>query len=394
MDKSLICFTGIFRNEAPVVKKTFDSVAPYVDKIALIDTESTDGTMDVLISENEKHRKQGSVTSATFVDYSTTRNKALELAQSKLSEPNALFTLMLSADEVLEGGEALRKFLWEHENDAQGAYCVTMQSGTRQWPYARVLRNGGGWRYVGKVHERPVGPKGEVEAPLIPGVRIVHTGSDPERKAKRLREFDLPLLEAEVNDDTKTIEERAHPLYFLGETLTVMAGPRHLVKNNTWKFGEWMSLNLRAMGYYFRYAQLAEQEGSTAHDQWKSLYATFMYLHLADECGIYTSSEMIGRLEALCSAAPRLAEAHFLLARHTAQEDARRGLHMSLKAAAVAKDVLENPGFEVVDTRLEWLCLMLAAQCAKELKKHIQARELAEKCIAAGGPKATVEGCL
>ena len=393
MTQPLLCLAAMFKNEAATVRQTLESVKPFIDRWTVLDTRSTDETSGIVLRTLHlcENPVRGLLHGDDFVDYATTRNRVLELAE----EQHAVFTLTMSADETLSGGEALRAFLESHRDAPEGAYCVMMQTGSRMWPYSRVLRTGAGWRYVGKIHERPVGPNGEVAGPLIPGVLITHTPSDPERKIARLRDFDLPLLTQEVNDESKSLEERAHAMFFLAETHASLAG--WCPKDSSGEFvvgGQWLSHQMAAMAYYFRYAQIAENPKSPARDHDKAMYALFLYYHIAEKTNLYTSAELVARLEMFVSAAPKLAEARFMLADHSARLDVRQGLYHALQAVDVAKEARENPTHEAMDNRIEWLSLMVASQCAKQLKKDQQAKELAERGIAAGGPRAVFEGAL
>src|SRR5262249_29371761 len=131
-----------------------------------------------------------------------------------------VFTLMLSGDEVLVGGAELRAFLEESRESDVGAYNVTVQSGSRQWPYPRVLRTDAGWRYKRPIHELPVGPNGERSQVLIPGVRVIHEpgAEDQVRKCKRILKFDLPTLTKLVNDESKSLIDRTGDIFYLAET--------------------------------------------------------------------------------------------------------------------------------------------------------------------------------
>lgn len=389
--RPLLSFCAIFKNEAATVRKTLGSVKSFIDNWAVLDTGSSDGTEGFVVGDLADI--PGTLRRGPFVDYATARNSALDLV-TKNNNP-AVFSLMMSADETLEGGEALRSFLEQHRDAPDGAYCVMMQTGSRMWPYSRVLRTDAGWKYVGKIHERPVGPNGEVTGPLIPGVVITHTPSDPERKIARLRDLDLPLLTAEVNDESKSLEERAHAMFFLAETHASLAG--WCPKGPDGEFivgGPWLSHQMTAMAYYFRYAQIAENPNNPAHDHDKAMYALFLYYHLAEKINLYTSPELVSRLEMFVNAAPKLAEARFMLADHAARIDVRQGLFHALQAVDVAKAARINPTHEAMDNRIEWLSLMVAAQCAKQLKKDEQAKDLAERGIAAGGPREAFEGVL
>src|SRR5512146_1488778 len=138
-----------------------------------------------------------------------------------------------------------------------------MHTDQRQWPYSRVLRSDAKWRYQGIIHEQPVSPDG-VSKPktIIPGVHVVHKESDPERKLARMRDYDLPVLTKHVEDESKTLGERARGMFFLAETHLFLAHNSSKDENgeHTPAGGAWFSHYMAAMGYYWRHGQIAERE--------------------------------------------------------------------------------------------------------------------------------------
>lgn len=382
--RPLLGFCAIVKNEASNFRATLESIKGVVDCWLVLDTGSTDGTQEVVRSVMPS--ETGTVIEEPFVDFATSRNRALELIAER---QNPIFTLTMSGDETLFDGKALRTFLEERRDVSDGAFYITMQSGVRTWPFTRILRADAGWKYSGVIHEKPVSPNGIVTATLIPGARVVHRPSDPERKIKRLREYDQPQLQRIVDDESKTLEERAHAIFFLAETETALAAECPAGKDRQPVMGgPWLSHQMKAMSLYWRYAQIADQPEREGYDPDKVHYSLFMYFHLAEMTSLYSSAELAERLEQLVAAAPRLPEARFLLAKHAALVDTKRGLFLATEAARVAKEVRLNPtSLTATDARIEWLSLRLAAACSKSMGKSTQARDFASAALAAGGPK-------
>lgn len=387
--RPLLCLCMMVRDEAKTIRKTIESVRHVIDRWVVLDTGSTDGTQDIV--RDAFGKMPGQLYEEPFVDYATTRNRVLDLADC-VDPP--LFTLMLSADETVENPKYLAQFLEEMKDAPDGAYCVTMVNGTQQWPYTRVLRTDAKWRYQGTIQEHPVGPNGEVDAAVIPNVRVVFRESDLARKQKRLREVDLPLLTKIAEDTSKPYDERARAMYYLGDTHAMLAAdmPRG-ADGRPDPRSAWFTHNMMAMSYYWRYVLIADDEKNTVTDRAKASRAHFLYYHIADKMGFYAPTELAVRLEALTHIAPKLAEARWLLAEVSAQVDVRQGLFHALEAAKVAREVLANPPpHEAIDTRVEWLSLRLAAACAKQMGQGTQATDLAKRGLAAGGPVEAFEG--
>ena len=373
-ERPLLGLTMIVKDEAPCIRKTIDSTKGVVDVWTILDTGSTDGTQQVVRGASSD-AAYGALHEEPFVDYATSRNRALELHESGAGP--AVFALSLSADETLVGGEALRAFLEERRDAPDGAYCIEMRSGDKRWFYPRVLRVGAGWKYVGEVHEVPRGPNGETHGPLVPGVSIIYAATDPERHKRRVTDFDLPRLLLAAEDATRPIEERAQAIWFLGQTYEEIAQATERTSG-----GPWISLKLAAMSYYWRRSEIGHE------DVLKSHYAIFRYLAVGASVGFWTLDELLVKLSAVVDMEPDLAEARYLLAAYAAKKDPREGLFFAEEAARVSREALEAPPLQFpADTRLEWLSLEIAANCAKEIGRGDYAKVLAERAIIAGGPR-------
>src|SRR6185369_12483437 len=158
MVQPLLSLGMMVKDEAANLRKTLDSCAPFIDRFTILDTGSTDGTQDVVREWQGSCGLPGLLIEEPFVDFATSRNRVLELEASAMNIPNAwspsnassaVFLLMLSGDETLVDGGALRSYLAQRADASHGGYCVLMHSGRGLFPSTRVLRIDAGWRYVG-----------------------------------------------------------------------------------------------------------------------------------------------------------------------------------------------------------------------------------------------------
>jgi len=382
--RPLLSLVSIVKNEAGNFQKTLESVKPYIDWWTVVDTGSTDGTPDLV--REVMHDVPGHLEEAPFIDFATTRNEALRLDADVHScdGERPVFTLMLSGDETLVGGDKLRAFLEENREADVGAYCVMMQSGSRQWPYARVLRTDGGWRYKRPIQELPIGPNGERNAALIPDVRIIHNveGEDSERKKRRILEFDLPTLTKLVNDESKPLVDRTGDIFYLAETHANIAAWWPKPDDKRGEPGDgWLSHVLQAAALYWRHAELIESTDSEA-----TARSLVLHYRMMGNAGVYTDAELAQRLFAVVQAAPNMPEARLLLAMHTSRVDAKQGALFAAEAVRVAR---EQPN--AMHRDCEWQALRIAAGCAMVLGRKEQARKLADEAIAAGAKPEVME---
>lgn len=396
MSRPLVCLTMILKDEAHCIRKTLESVKTFVDCWAIVDTGSTDGTQSLV--REIMAGVPGRLCEEPFVDFATSRNRALQLAKQIAPEytPESLdsdsipvFTLMLSADETFSGGAELRAFLETQRGGGDGAYSVVMLSERSRWSYPRVLRVDAGWSYVGEVHEVPVGPAGESGGLVVSGVTVSHEATDPDRRTKRMREFDLPLLSKMVEDEARPLSERAQAVWFLAQTYDGLADRVERTPG-----GPWVSYKMMAMSLYWRRMELGGLLGE-ADDALKAHYAFFRYMNVAEQLNFYTDEELLTRLNMLVQLEPRIPEVHYMMAVHAAKLDVRQGLFFAEQAARVARETLEGVAYHLpMDLRLEWLSLAVAAACARQLDRLGYARTLAQRAIAAGAPAAKFEEYL
>src|SRR5207244_5524724 len=179
----------IVRNEARRIVEVLTSYRPHIDAWTILDTGSTDGTQDLI--RGELAGIPGALHEEPFVDFSTSRNRALELHGTA-----TVFSIMPNGD-VLQGGSELRAFLETYKNDHSGADRVRVAPGHYYHPL--VMRTGHGWRYKWRTHECAMGPS---VGPQIPGVTVLRDrGNRTDAEWRQRWERDLVLLNQDRTDD-------------------------------------------------------------------------------------------------------------------------------------------------------------------------------------------------
>jgi tetratricopeptide (TPR) repeat protein len=184
----------IARDEARCISRALESVRPFVERMIVLDTGSTDATPKIA-------RALGAEVFAFdwCDDFSAARNASLDLS-------DAAWNLMLDADEWIEAGAEAAlgaSALPAHGGDFLG--CVRLdsvidQSGAaglaRSW-LPRLLPRG--VRYEGRIHEQPTGVARQRRLPLVLG----HDGFTPEnlnRKGDRNEALLMQALQADPDD--------------------------------------------------------------------------------------------------------------------------------------------------------------------------------------------------
>ena len=204
--KDLICFVMMVKNEARGIEKTLLSVKDHVDKVLILDTGSTDETVSIINRVFADHSIDGKVAVEKFVDYSTTRNRALALTD----ECGCVFSLMLSGDETLEKGAELRAFL-ETKRDSTSPFDEAFHTNVSLgciYPSTRVTRCRAGWKYTGVTHEYISKPNYPLPTQMTPGLIVHewHMQTNEENAQKWRRDEKLLLRELKKNPaDVRTI---------------------------------------------------------------------------------------------------------------------------------------------------------------------------------------------
>src|SRR5271154_156347 len=206
--KKLLGLVMIVKNEAARIASVLRAYAPFIDVFTILDTGSTDGTQDIvrafLATPSNVNSILSNLYEEPFVDFSTSRNRVLELHGERTT-----FVMMSNLDDLV-GGEQLVRFLEEHRDASENAYRIRISPG--HYYQTRVLRSGTGWRYRGRTHEVVVG---EGLGQIIPNVRILRDRDH--RTALEWRERwqrDVALLRQDIADDP----QNARAVFYLAQT--------------------------------------------------------------------------------------------------------------------------------------------------------------------------------
>ena len=186
----------IVKNEEKHLKKCLDSVISLVDEIVIVDTGSSDKTLEIAKSFNSK------ILHFEWInDFSAARNFALKKSTGD-------FILYLDADEILsDKSKNYIKNLVKNK-DKIGYLCTitsidefSKQNNSIQ--YVRFFRNSDNIKFVGKAHEQITDSLIESGYKILPSeIEIIHYGyniSKDEKKIKAERNLNLLLKEYETN---------------------------------------------------------------------------------------------------------------------------------------------------------------------------------------------------
>jgi glycosyltransferase involved in cell wall biosynthesis len=184
----------IVKNEAEMLARCLDSVSG-ADEIVIVDTGSTDGTMEVARRYTDK------VFEFPWCDdFAAARNQALTHSSND-------WVLSIDADEILqEGGiEAIRAKML---TSCDGITVNMTNAVDTDYRVPRVFRNKKCVKWVGRIHEIPMGKDGRLSGEDSDATIIFTTSPahqlDPDRNVR--------LLQAELVDNPENTRAR----YYLG----------------------------------------------------------------------------------------------------------------------------------------------------------------------------------
>lgn len=191
-----ICLSMIVKNEAAIITRCLDALAPWIDRFSIHDTGSTDDTVQVIRDHMATAGIPGSITQGEFLDFAQARNAALEYARLQGCD----WLLLCDADMELEVTDPT----WRDQLGAGPGWGIMWHSGDLAYPQPRLIRSAEPATYVGVTHEY-LAVEWAAETPL-PGVRFIEHSDSGSRAEKFPR--DLRLLTARVAanpDDSRAV---------------------------------------------------------------------------------------------------------------------------------------------------------------------------------------------
>ena len=196
----------IVKNEAHVIERCLNSVKPLIDFVLIVDTGSTDDTVNIINHWLTDNTMPGRVYHHDWIDFATNRTQALqEMERLKVD-----YILMIDADEVLEfpiaNGE---KYIQDLKNSLSlDCYNIPMICGTSHYDRPQLFRNDGTFYFKGVLHEylersQPM-TKGR-----LPGLRIraIQDSARNQNPAKYRQDAEI-LAAAYGNEKDPFIQQR------------------------------------------------------------------------------------------------------------------------------------------------------------------------------------------
>src|SRR6516164_3553502 len=115
-NEKTICLTMIVKNESKNMVRLLNSAKPIIDFVSIVDTGSTDDTINIINTWCQQNKINGVVHQEPFQNFAYNRTHSIQMA--KKSFPQADYFLLSDADfiwEVNVGAKFNKKLLFEHK---------------------------------------------------------------------------------------------------------------------------------------------------------------------------------------------------------------------------------------------------------------------------------------
>ena len=199
----------IVKDESPVLMRCLESVLPIIDGWTIVDTGSTDNTIELLRQFNSQ--VPGHIRERPWVNFAHNKTEAIRLAESS-AEGHLLF---MDADDVLDIPKD-----FELPVLSDDAYNITVIHGIIRHQRPHIFRSNHGFKYASAVHEYLTSDQ-PFTTGFLPGLvyRCIgggNRGVDPALKFQR----DAKMLEEallEQPDEPRTV-------FYLAQSYRDLAG--------------------------------------------------------------------------------------------------------------------------------------------------------------------------
>jgi glycosyltransferase involved in cell wall biosynthesis len=145
----------IVKDESHIVHEVLQSSLPFIDTFCILDTGSTDNTVQIIRDFYASKGIPGEVHEGDWKGFGKSRSEALALCTGKMD-----YILMIDADDLIEGPPNVKEFLLKALYTTNpNAANIHIRRGTLEYERTQLFKAGDGWRYEGVLHEYPTNDK-------------------------------------------------------------------------------------------------------------------------------------------------------------------------------------------------------------------------------------------
>jgi glycosyltransferase involved in cell wall biosynthesis len=161
-----ICLVMIVKNEEHVIQRSLEAALPAVDSWVIVDTGSTDSTMEKIQDISQRLGIPGQLYQRPWVNFGHNRSEALALARKEHGV--GWWSLMLDADDILSAPKRQDRTTFLKQNPLAQCFTISIKRGTLAYRRPILFNNGMAWRFAGAVHEYAECPGAGPSNPQLP----------------------------------------------------------------------------------------------------------------------------------------------------------------------------------------------------------------------------------
>jgi tetratricopeptide (TPR) repeat protein len=200
----------MIKNESRIIERCLEGALPHVDAVSVLDTGSTDNTVEVAKKVLEASGKPYLIKEEPFIDFGKSRTRSFEVAQELCTtlawDAETTYGFAVDADMVIVPSAEFRS----HPLTLNG-YSVIQANGVIKYYNMRLMKLSYPWKCIGATHEYWSGdPTGKIPYEVL----YIDDRNDGGCKSDKF-ERDVRLLSAEIAEDPNN--GRAH--FYLGQSL-------------------------------------------------------------------------------------------------------------------------------------------------------------------------------
>lgn len=155
----------IVKNEAHIIRESMSCTLPLIDTFSIVDTGSTDNTIEVIKDFYKEKGIEGVVHERPWKNFGHNRSESLKLCDGLMD-----YILVIDADDLMffpsNAREILHKIL---EEEKPNGCCLNIHQGTEmKYMRGQIFKANDGWMYKGVVHEYPSNCKDECKMINLP----------------------------------------------------------------------------------------------------------------------------------------------------------------------------------------------------------------------------------
>jgi glycosyltransferase involved in cell wall biosynthesis len=186
----------IVKNESHIIRESMTATLPLIDTYCIVDTGSTDNTIEVIKEFYQEHGIQGEVHQREWKNFGHNRSEALKLCDDKMD-----YILVIDADDLVSwernGKEELIQVLRTNPN----VVTFKIRQGDLVYSRMQLFKANDGWKYHGVLHEYPGNGKANKTATCPSGMFMTSRRLGDRSKCNDKMKRDIAVLLKGLEDE-------------------------------------------------------------------------------------------------------------------------------------------------------------------------------------------------